>query len=169
MLAVLHQTDTGYRLLLLGHILFIIVGFGSSFVWPFLGMEMSKRGGPVAVAFSEFSLKTSKFVTTYAIYVAGLFGLALAIASERMDESWMGISMAVFVVMVLFAGFVHVPNLKKLDDLGHAAAASGGQGGPPPQAAEMMARGKAAARNGGILHLGFAVVLVLMIWQPGAN
>jgi hypothetical protein len=30
----------------------------------------------------------------------------------------------------------------------------------------METRGKAAARNGGFLHLLFATLLVLMIWQP---
>ncbi|MBW8826063.1 MAG: hypothetical protein JF603_06915 [Acidobacteria bacterium] len=162
MFAALNANDTGYRLLLLGHILFMIVGFGSSFVWPFIGVEMKKRPGPAGLALSEFAMKTSKLVTTYAIYLGGAFGLALAIAGDRMGELWINISLPLFIVMVLFAGFVHVPNLDKLDAVAHQLT------GPPnpQQAAELAGRGKAAARNGGILHLAFLVVLILMIWQP---
>jgi hypothetical protein len=163
--------DLGYRLLLLAHLLFVIVGFGSTFVWPFLGQEAGKRGGQEGLALSEVSIKYSPFLTTYAIYGAGLSGFALAIAVGRMDELWTQTSLGIFLVAIAFSAFVHVPNLKKMDALAHQLAAApppgAGSGGLPPQVAEMGARAKDAARNGGVLHLAFVVLLVLMIWQPG--
>jgi hypothetical protein len=177
-LADLAPTDSGYRLLLLGHLLAVIVGFGSSFVWPFLGIEASKQRGAAAGTLSDFAMKYATLVTTYPIWAAGVFGgLLVATGPRGLDETWVGMAMGLFIVMVLFAALVHVPNLKKMNTLGHElmnlggpapGSQTAGASGPPPQAIEMEARGKAAARNGGILHLAFAVVLVLMVWQPGA-
>jgi hypothetical protein len=162
MFAELQGNDTGYRLLLLGHLFFMIVGFGSSFVWAFLGPQIRKRPGPGGVALMDFAMEVSKPVTTYAIWLGGAFGLALGIAGGLMDQKWLQISLPLFIVMVLFAAFVHVPNLMKLSELSHALT------GPPnpEQAARLSSRGKAAARNGGLLHLAFLVVLILMIWKP---
>ncbi|MGD9798841.1 MAG: hypothetical protein AB7H43_00995 [Acidimicrobiia bacterium] len=169
MLATLYPTDLGYRLLLLGHLLCVIVGFGATFVLPLFGREAGKRGGPGGLALSETATRVMDAVVTYPIYGAGAFGLALALAGDRMDEAWVGIAIALYVVSVSFAGFVHTPNLRRMDALAHELAAGGGApgpGGPPPQVVELASRSKAAARNGGILHLSFVVLLVLMIWQP---
>jgi hypothetical protein len=173
MIAALAPTSFGYRLLLLLHILFIIVGFGTSFVWAVMGPIGGKMGPPVSDIFGNFALKISKYLTTWPIWAAGAFGLALGIAGGRMDETWLQIAAPLFIVMVLFAAFVHVPNLTKLVELGNQLAAGGppaggAAGGPPPQLAEIQQRGAAAGRNGGILHLAFLVMLVLMVWQPGA-
>ncbi len=65
---------------------------------------------------------------------------------------------------------MHVPNLEAMNKLAAELAGMGpppaGASGPPAQAVELETRGKAAARNGGVLHVLFAVVLVLMIWKP---
>jgi uncharacterized membrane protein len=170
MFAVLHSNDTGYRLLLLGHLLFVIVGFGSTFVWAFLGPYAQRNPGAVALGLSDFAKITGKVVTTYSIWIAGAFGLALGIAADYMDQLWLQISLVLYLVAVLFSYFVHVRNLDRMNELGHQLASGpppgGGGGGPPPQVLEMQARGKAAARNGGILHILFFVILILMIWKP---
>jgi hypothetical protein len=170
MLAELHANQFGYRLLLLAHLLFVIVGFGSTFVWPVVGREAGKRPGPGGLALSEVATKYSRYLTVYAIYAAGVFGLVLALAAGRMDETWAQAAVGVYLVAVLFSGLVHVPNLERMDELAHQLASGpppgSAPGGPPPQVAEMGTRAKAAARNGGILHLAFAVLLILMIWQP---
>jgi hypothetical protein len=86
-----------------------------------------------------------------------------------------GLSLVLYVAALLFSIFVHQPNLKRMDALVNELAAMGPPpegaaadgppaGGPPPQVVEMEQRGKAAARNGGILHLAFVVILVLMVW-----
>jgi hypothetical protein len=170
MLAELLPNDTGYRLLLLGHLLFVIVGFGSTFVWMFIGPFAQNNPGPMALGVSDFAVKTSKVVTTYCIWIAGAFGLALGIAAEYMDQLWLQLSLPLYLAAVAFAFFVHVPNLVKMNGLAHQLAGGpppgSGGGGPPPQVQEMQTRGKAAARNGGILHVLFFVVLILMIWKP---
>lgn len=166
----LNGNDLGFRLLLLGHLLCVVVGFGSTFVWPVLGAEAGRRPGPGGLALSETALRASRFLTVYPIYGAGAFGFALAIAAGRMDETWTQASLTIFIAAVLFSGRVHIPNLEKLDAAAHQMAGGpppGAGAGPPPQVAEIQRRSAAAARNGGVLHLAFVVLLVLMIWQPG--
>jgi hypothetical protein len=168
--ATLYPNQFGYRVLLLGHLLFVIIGFGSTFVWPVMGSQAGRRPGEGGLALSEFATRYSTYFTTYAIYAAGAFGFVLAIAGGRLDEMWAQLALGVYLVAIVFAALVHVPNLKKMDELAHQLAAGpppgSATGGPPPQVAEMGTRSKAAARNGGILHLAFAVLLILMIWQP---
>jgi hypothetical protein len=171
LLADLALDSAGYRLLLLGHLLCAIIGFGSTFVYPFLGNQASKRKGSEGAAISDSVLATAKIVTTPFVYGVLVFGLAL-VAFGPYDFSHVFVQVAVTLLAfaLIFSHFVHVPNLEKMNELAAELAAMGpppaGTAGPPPQAVEMEKRGKDAARNGGILHLAFAVVLVLMVWKP---
>ncbi|MCB1017122.1 MAG: DUF2269 family protein [Acidimicrobiales bacterium] len=173
-LAVLEPTDNLYRALVLLHILAVIVGFGSTFVYPLLGNYASKHPGLEGKGISNANLEAGKRLTEPAIYAAGVFGVLLVIVGPfEWEDPWVGASLVLYVAALLFSIFVHQPNLRRMDALVNelAAMAAGGPpaggppaGGPPPQAVELEQRGKAAARNGGILHLAFVVILVLMVW-----
>ena len=169
-IAALASNTTGYRLLLLGHLLCVIVGFGSTFVYPFLGNHASKVRGKPAAEISNATLHAAHIVTTPFVIGVGVFGVALAVAGDLFDTKFVGIALALYLVAMAFSFGVHQPNLKKMNALANELADMGpppaGAQGPPPQAVEMEKRGKNAARNGGILHLLFAVILVLMVWQP---
>jgi hypothetical protein len=91
------------------------------------------------------------------------------------SDTWVWLSLALYLAALAFSLLVHLPNIKAMDALVNELAAMGPPpgagpidgppaGGPPPQVVEMEQRGKAAARNGGILHLSFAIILVLMVW-----
>jgi hypothetical protein len=171
LLADLALDSTGYRLLLLGHLLCVIVGFGSTFVYPFLGNHASKVRGKPAAEISNVSLATGNIVTTPFIYGALVFGLLLVgFGPYGFDYVFVQIAVTLLVAALFFSHFVHIANLKKMNVLANELADMGpppaGAAGPPPQAIETEKRGKDAARNGGILHLAFAVVLVLMVWKP---
>ncbi len=77
MFAAVGGVDTAiYKVFFLLHILAVIVGFGSSFVWPVLGAQARNLGpGPASLAISQTALKYSKVLTTAAIYLAALFGI----------------------------------------------------------------------------------------------
>jgi len=175
LLASLQETDDLYRLLVLLHVLAVIVGFGSTFVYPLLGNEAKKHPGLEAKGISNANQVAGQRLTEPAIYAAGAFGVLLVIVGPfEWEDPWVGLSLVLYVAALLFSIFVHQPNLKRMDALVNElaamgpppGAAAGGPpaGGPPPQVIEMEQRGKAAARNGGILHLAFAVILILMIW-----
>ena len=170
-LATLAGDTAGYRLLLIGHLLCVIVGFGSTFVWPFLGRRAGELRGKEGAAVSQATNDIAHIVTTPFIYAAGVFGLLLVmLGPSDFDAKWIQVSITLYAAAILFSAFVHVPNLSKLNALSQEMANAGppaaGATGPPPQAIEAEKRAKAAARNGGLLHLAFAVILVLMVWRP---
>ena len=162
-----------YKFVLLLHLSAVIVGFGSSFVWPALAARARKLQGAEGYALTNVSLALGKGLTTIPIWLAGAFGVILILLSDEVwafDQSWISASFTVFFLSALFAAFVHTPNLKKMDEL-QARLVSGdatpSQGGPPAEVLELEARGKRAGMYGGILHLSWLVMMVLMIWKPG--
>jgi Predicted integral membrane protein (DUF2269) len=180
-LAALQETDNLYRVLVLLHVLTVIVGFGSTFVYPVIGNYASKHPGLEGMGISDSSMLAGDRLTLPAIYSAGVLGLILVLVGPYgFDDPWVGISLLLFLAAVVFSHFVHVANLKKMNGLIHELVAmgpsgpsereaqgpppEGATGGPPPQVLEMEKRGKDAARNGGILHLIFLVILVMMIF-----
>jgi hypothetical protein len=170
-LAKLLQEDFGYRFLFLLHIVFIVVGFGTSFAYPALASRARKLPPVEGHAIGHSTLEINRNVTTYPIWAAGLTGIILVGVSEqwKFSQAWVSIAMVLFFAAVLFAWFVHVPNLKKMDALQEellAGATPAGQSGPPPQVAELQARGKRAGMNGGLLHLAFLLLVIDMIWKP---
>ena len=109
--------------------------------------------------------------------VSCALGVILVIVGPfEWDDPWVGLSLLIYLAAMFFSLFVHQPNLKAMDGVINELAAMGpppgaagegpppGAGGPPPQVVELERRGKLAARNGGILHLAFAVILILMIF-----
>jgi hypothetical protein len=169
-------TDTfGWKLLFLLHLLCVTVGFGSTFVYPLLGKIASERTAAEGTVLTDAALYAAKRVTTPVIYAAGFFGLVLAIVGPYdMGKAWIAIAIVLFAAAVVFAGFVHVPNLVAMNKLSHQLSDAGpppagvAPSGPPPQVAQIEARGKRAAMNGGILHLVFLLLMLDMIWKPGA-
>lgn len=173
-LASLKQNDTAYMVLVFVHILTVIVGFGSTFVYPLTGNYASKHPGPEGKGISNANQFAGSRLTEPFIYAAGVLGVVLVMVGPfDFADGWVSASLLLYVAALGFSHFVHLPNVKKMDDLVNELAAmgpppgaggGGPAGGPPPQAVELADRGKAAARNGGILHLAFAVILVLMVW-----
>jgi uncharacterized membrane protein len=168
-LAGLTSNTFGYRFFFLLHILCVIVGFGSSFVYPILGAQSRHRPATEAKALGDATLTAAKAVTTPFIYAAIITGALLVGVSEewKFSQAWVSIALVLAIVSAIFAAVVHLPNLRKMNALVSEMAAAGPPaGGPPPQAAEMRTRGAAAARNAGIMHLLFLLLVIDMIWKP---
>ena len=167
----LAQNAVGYQVLLYAHLLCVVVGFGSTFVYPLLGMQASKLRGKEGAAISDATLFSAERVTTPVIYAAVVFGVTLvAVGPYDFSARFVQAAIGIVAFALLFSGFVHVPNLKAMNALSHELASMGsppaGASGPPPQAIEMERRGKAAQRNGGILTLAFLALLCLMVFKP---
>ena len=181
LLASLQQTDNLYRFLVFLHVLTVIVGFGSTFVYPLLGNEAKKHPGLEAKGISNANLLAGQRLTEPAIYAAGALGVVLVFVGPfEWEDPWVGLSLVLYVAALLFSLFVHQPNLKRMDALvneppGAVSPAAGPAAGAPPagepaaegpprQVVEMAQRGKAAARTGGILHLALVVVVELLVF-----
>lgn len=170
-LAAMIRGDVGYDFMLWLHILTVIVGFGSTFVWPFLAAKSRQLEDPkVGYYVSQMSFKGSKILSTYFIYAAGVTGLILLLIGPfEMSEAWVSIAFLLYFIALGVALGLHTPNLKAMLGLQEQMANAGPpKGGPPPQLAELQERGKKAGMYGGILHLMFVLLLLDMVFKPGA-
>jgi hypothetical protein len=170
----------GHELFLFLHILCAIVGFGSTFVYPALASRARKLPPEQGYAISHTALDISKVVSRPFIYLTGIFGIVLVYIygntiddmGEAFSQTWITIAFVLFIIGICVSEFLHSPNLKAMDALqeklvsGAAGAPTGG--GPPTEVAELQERGKKAGMFGGLLHLTFLLLLIDMIWKPGA-
>jgi uncharacterized membrane protein len=175
MLASIYPNDFLYELIKFLHILAVIVGFGSTFVWPMLASKARATGDPkVMLEATRISVDSAKILTSPFIYAVGVTGLIMMGIGQMADfkyndGAWIIIAFVLYLVALGIAIGLHTPNIKAM--LGLQEEMMSGPppaGGPPPQLAELQARGKKAGMFGGILHLLFAVILILMVFQPGA-
>ncbi len=172
-------TDTFlYHLLFLCHLLAIVVGFGSAFVYPVLAAKSRQLPAKEAYAVNHTAFSISRMLTTYPIYASGAFGLALVFASGISDvwlkQRWISIAFLLFILAVLLEAFLFYPNAKAMDALAAKLAnatpgAGGAPGGKPKEVTEIEERGKRAGMYGGLLHLFFFLLMIDMIWKPGSG
>lgn len=167
-----------YRIVFFLHVLAVIVGFGSSFVYPMLAAASRKLDDPgQKYAINHAALGVSKMITTPVIYAAGALGVLLVLLSGqdgvmtiKFSETWISIALLLFIIAVAVAAGLHVPNLKAMDGLAEklaAGQATPSKAGPPKEVLELQERGKKAGMYGGILHLLFLLLLLDMIFKPG--
>jgi hypothetical protein len=164
-----------YNVFYLLHIVAIIIGFGSSFVWPVLAAKArGLQDPPAGYAINKVGFEAGKVLTTPFIWAAGASGIILVVLSDELftfGQLWISLAFLLFFAAALFALFVHVPNVKVMVDLQERLAtgkATPTQGGPPAEVLELQERGKRAGMYGGILHLLFLLLMIDMIWKPGA-
>jgi len=114
-------------------------------------------------------------VGEYFIYAVFVFGLLLVPLSDdvwKFSQTWLWLSMLVYLVAIGTSHGVLFPAVKRMRALMGELAAGPPPGappptGPPPQIAELAVLGKRVGIVGAGLDLAVVVVLVLMIWKPG--
>lgn len=185
MVVALFRGDFVYDFVLWLHILTAIVGFGSTFVWPFLAAKAQGLGEPkVGYYVSQMAHEGGRILTEPFIYGVGVTGLLLAVFAAGADPAvyefsdlWITLTFIFYLGALGLSLGLHQPNLRAMLKLQEElvsmgpppqSAGAAAAGGPPPQVLELQERGKKAAMYGGLLHLSFVVVLVLMVFKPGA-
>lgn len=172
MLAVssLHNT------LLVLHLLAVILGFGPAMMAGLWGAEAKARRGREGLAIAEATYKVVGTYAAWIMYSVPIFGILLVFTSDndiyKFSQAWVSASLLLYIVGVGVAQAVHLPNLRRMNELMAELAdgpgpGGGGPGGPPPQVAEIEARGKKAGMVGGMLSLLVVVIVVLMVFKPG--
>lgn len=161
-----------YNFVLVLHILAVIVGLGSVTLNGVYAMEAKRRQGPEALAISEANAKATK-IAEYVIFTIPLWGFGLIGLSDgvwELSQTWLWLSLVLYVIAVGLSQAVLLPIDRKMHALQSelVAAPSTGAAGPPPQVAQLDALGKRAGAVAGILNLLLIVILVLMVWKPGA-
>jgi uncharacterized membrane protein len=151
-----------YQLVLVLHILAVIIGFGGMFIAGFYGNEARNRPGREGLAVAETTLKVTSLIPTMAVYTVPILGILLILLSDdtwKFSQPWIGISMALYVVLLVVAITQQVPAIRKM-----LALRSGAEGA---QSLEMQALGRKVAIASGIVNLCWVVILFLMVFKPG--
>lgn len=153
-LAAVNPTDaTGYRIVLLIHILAVIIGFAPLWLAPVL-VRLTASGDKAAADGLEVSILRFSLP---GIGLAGLLGFGLSAMSKadgapeamfKMSQAWISIAAVLWIVLLAVLFFVARPAIKAFRD-GNAAA-----------------RGRIMMATG-IGHLILVVMLYLMIFKPG--
>jgi hypothetical protein len=164
-----------YKLFLFLHIASAIVGFGGVVLNGLYGFHAKNRRGEGGLAIVETNFAVSEICAKF-IYAVPVFGLLLVFLSDgawAIHETWVWLSIVVYTGALGLSHGVMKPTVKRMIVLMKemvSAPVGGGPApaGPPPQAAEMAQLGQTAGITGAILNLSLVVVLLLMIWKPGA-
>lgn len=146
------QDDFGYRLFFLLHILSIVVAFAPGFVWPVVSAQRRKDGQPLGDALSKIQAANTTRIHGPALVAAGVFGFALIGLSSKawkFSQSWISIAMVLWFVMIGVVFGLLGPAERKA-----------GQGDEPAE--------QRVAMFTGMLHILLLLMLIDMIWRPGA-
>ncbi|WP_421120771.1 hypothetical protein ACE2AJ_05570 [Aquihabitans daechungensis] len=141
----------GYKLMLFLHVLSVIVAFAPAFVWPFVSVRLKKEGKPVGPAIGALAAGNTAKIHGPALVIVGIIGCGLVGMSEKsisFADAWISAALVVWFLMLGVLFGMMYPAEKK--------AAAGDEGAE-----------KIISMSGGILHLLLAIMLVIMIWQPG--
>jgi uncharacterized membrane protein len=144
------------------HILAVVIGFGGMFISGFYGMEAAKRPGREGLAVAETTMKVTSLIPTMAVYSVPILGILLILLSDdtwKFSEAWVGISILLYIVLLVLAIAVQVPNIRKMN-----ALRAGAEGAQP---LEMQKLAKTAASVGGVVNILWVIVLFLMVFKPG--
>ena len=168
-----------YDLVLVLHLLCAIAGFGSVVLNGVYAAKAKAAGGREGYAISSANHAVGK-IGEYLIYGVFVFGLILVFLSETdgvqvipWSDMWLSLSMLLYIVGIGLSHGVMIPSEKKAlrlqEEMISGTGGPAGGGGPPPQAAELEQLGKKMAMTGMILNLILVVIVVLMVFKPGAE
>jgi uncharacterized membrane protein len=139
--------STGYKVVLLIHVLAVIVGFAPLWLTPVM-IRLTAAGDKAAADGLEVSILRFSLP---GIGLAGILGFGLAGMSEKvfkMSQAWLSIAAVLWIVLLAVLFFVARPAIKAFRD------------------GDVAARGRIMMATG-IGHLILVVTLYLMIFKPG--
>ena len=157
-----------YELLLTLHILGVVFGIGPVVLNGVYAAKARKVGPPAqgAIMRTNFEVGMIAEKIIYTIPVTGLL-LVWEGHDERglgLDQTWLWLSLVLYVVALGISHGVMVPSAKKMQAIG--ARFASGQG-TPADGAEAGGLQKKLAAGGMTLNLLTIVLIVLMVVQPG--
>jgi uncharacterized membrane protein len=145
--------STGYKVMLLVHILAVVIAFAPAWLTPILFRISGPTDKNAADALGLAVLRLSlPFVAIAGIVGFGLAGMSKPVGGSealyKMSQAWLSIAIILWLVQLAVLFFVARPAFKAL------------------AAGDASARGRVMASTG-ITHLILVVMLYLMIFKPG--
>jgi hypothetical protein len=165
---------TGYKVVLVLHLLTVIIGFGTVFLNGVRGAEAKKRKGVGGLAIGESGHRLNSIAEKF-IYAVPILGFALLGMSDdvwEFGQTWVWLSLLLYLVGIAVSHAILIPSEKRMNVLAAELVAAGpppagAAGGPPPQVVEMEGLEKKLAAAGGFLNVLLVVLVVLMVFKPG--
>jgi uncharacterized membrane protein len=169
------ETDVGidsgaYKFVLVLHLVTVIVGFGSIFLAGVFDAKARARGGAGGQAVAEVTFDVTEHWSQWFVYAVPIFGIALVLMSDdylKFSQAWVSISFLLYIVFLGLVHGLHVPNLRRMNEIGAELVAGGSGAAAPAQATELDARAQKAAAVGAALNLIMVVIVFLMVFKPG--
>lgn len=143
------------------HILCAIVGFGGVIIaGPGMSRAVRLKGEEGRAVFETASRQVK--ISQIFIYAVFVFGLVIVFVTDFIDfsELWLSISMGIYIIALVISLAVLMPSDRRM----HALFETQTQ----EALAELDKLGSRTAMVSGFNHLLFVVILILMIWKPGA-
>jgi hypothetical protein len=159
-----------YLLWLFFHIMFAIVAFGPTFVFPLVGVLAGKHPQHVWFALHLNEAIESRLVIPFALTMP-VSGTALIIDRhiDLTGSKWLGSAIILYAVALGLALFHQVPMTRRLIRMTAGMSAPGpgaAAAGPPPDMARILVRVRAV---GMALFVLLFTIVALMIWKPGGT
>ena len=158
-----------FTFFLIGHILSVIVAFGPVFAFPLIAAQAQRD--PVHGRFgAEIIDLIERKITLRIAGLVAVFGVGLIFTAhvDFFSSPWILIAVTLYILAYLFAALVQAKNSAKMVEL-----LKGVPTGPPPPGtpppAEIVALGKRLQFGGMYLTVSIVVIVILMIWRPGAT
>jgi len=167
--------DGLYKFALALHIVCAVIGFGAVALNGLYAQQIKARlqSGRVAeaLAIHEANMKVSQIgeYFIYAVFVLGFAVLGLSDSVFKFSQSWVWISVILFIIGIGLSHGIMYPGAKRLRVLmEEMVSGPPPAGGPPPQVAEIQTIGQRMGTVGPILDVILVVIIFLMVWKPGA-
>jgi len=144
----------GYRLLFLLHIVAIVVGFAPAFVNPVINARLKRTQSTLADHQDVAGIMATNSRQVYgpALALAGVFGLGMIGLSNKVytfSQAWVSIALVLWFILLGVVFALLVPAEHRVGTGDRAADAK-------------------VTMFGGIVHVVFLLLVIDMIWKPGA-
>ncbi len=145
------MASSGYKIVLLLHILAVIVAFGPAFAVPVITMRARKLGGDASNVLASLVQGNTLKIYGPATAIAGILGCGLVGMSEKafsFSQAWVSAALLLWILTLALQFGLLAPSEKK--------AAAG-----DADAARLQ------SMFTGIQHILLVALLFVMIWKPG--
>lgn len=162
---VLGAVDTDlYKAVLVLHILTALVGLGAVFFNGLYATQARAGAGAEGLAVAETNFRVSKVAEwfIYGILVTGVLMVLMSDDVYGFGQTWIWLSLVLYVVGLGVSHGLMIPSARRMLALMREAPTSGAA------PADFAAIERRMAIGGGFLNALTVVLIVLMVWKPGA-
>lgn len=163
-----------YNLVLLVHLLTVVLGFGTAFVWPVLNARSKAAELGEATVLGRISAQGMRSMTMPMVWAAGVTGVLLVLLHELGDrgfysfsDAWISIAFLLFFAVAAVGQFLLLPQQAKVQQTYDELSALPPGSPKPEQTLNRLAEDqRKAGMFTGIVHLLFILLMVDMVWKP---